>query len=151
VMPAGLRAAHLIAELGGGAIADGVVDCYPSPRPPHVINLKFTEIKRLLGIDISADEASRVLTALDFKVEPVAAGLKVTTPTHRVDIQEGPADVIEELARVAGYDRMPVTLLADPLPEQLGNPELDADEHVRDLLVSYGLQEFVTYALTSPS
>lgn len=148
---AGRRAAHLIAELGAGRLASGAIDCHPAPLPPRVIDLPLREVRRVLGITIAADEATRILAALDFQVELQGDALRVTTPTTRVDIQDGPADLIEELARIGGYDRLPSTLLADPLPAQLGNPELVAEEHVRDLLVGYGLQEFVTYALTSPA
>jgi len=60
--------------------------------------------------------------------------LRVTAPPHRLDIQEGPADLIEDLARLYGYDRLPATLLADRLPPQTGNPALEFEERVRDLL-----------------
>ncbi len=62
----------------------------------------------------------------------------------------GLADVMEEVARMYGYDRIPETRLADELPQQVGNPRLEWEEHVRDLLVSLGLQEIITYRMTSP-
>jgi phenylalanyl-tRNA synthetase beta chain len=74
----------------------------------------------------------------------------VTTPPHRRDIQEGPADLIEELVRIYGYDRLPATLLDEQLPEQHANRSLVLEERVRDLLVNAGLQEVITYALTTP-
>jgi phenylalanyl-tRNA synthetase beta chain len=151
VIPAGQRAARLLAEYAGGTVARGVVDCYPAPRPDHVIELKLSEVRRALGIDIPAEEATRILTALDFQVQFAGSNtLRVTAPNHRVDLQEGQADLIEELARIYGYDHLPATLLADPLPAQLGNESLNREEHVRDLLVGYGLQEFITYSLTTP-
>lgn len=149
---AGARAARLLAEHCGGTVATGCVDCYPAPRSPQVIDLKHREVTRLLGIPVPTGEVCRILTALDFGVEETGPdGVRVTVPTHRVDIQEGAADLIEELARVGGYDRLPATLLADPLPAQVGNPALAAEEAFRDLLVGYGLTEFITYALTSPA
>jgi phenylalanyl-tRNA synthetase beta chain len=75
----------------------------------------------------------------------------VTTPPHRLDIQVGRADLIEELARVHGYDRLPATLMADRLPEQRPNRALELEERVRDSLVNLGLQEVMTYALTEPA
>jgi len=148
--PAAARAARLLAELAGGAVASGIVDCYPAPRPPQTIELRLSEVKRSLGVDIAAAEATRILSALDFRVEGVDGILRVTAPANRVDIQEGPADLIEELARIHGYDRLPATPLADPLPAQLGNRELELEERVRDRLAGYGLQEFITYSLTLP-
>ncbi|MFL5330414.1 MAG: phenylalanine--tRNA ligase subunit beta [Gemmataceae bacterium] len=151
VRPAGLRAASLLAELAGGQVAPSMADCYPAPLPPQVIELPLAEVKRILGIEIEAAEATRVLSALDFEVATGRPGvLKVTAPTNRVDIQAGAADLIEELARVSGYDRLPATNLADPLPAQLGNRDLALEERVRDLLVGNGLQEFICYSLTTP-
>jgi phenylalanyl-tRNA synthetase beta chain len=71
-------------------------------------------------------------------------------PPHRLDIDQS-ADLMEELARVHGYDRLPATLLKDELPEQAGNRSLSLEERVRDLLVHAGLQEVITYSLTEPS
>lgn len=151
VIPAGKRAARLLSELAGGTVAAGIVDCYPAPLTNAVIELRLPEVRRLLGIDVPGAEASRILSALDFRVETKTKDvLQVQPPNHRVDIQHGPADLIEEIARIHGYDHLPATLLADPLPAQLGNKQLDREEHIRDLLVDYGLQEFITYALTAP-
>jgi phenylalanyl-tRNA synthetase beta chain len=74
----------------------------------------------------------------------------VTVPLHRLDIQSGTEDLIEEIGRIIGYDRLPATLLADSLPEQREDRELTIEERVRDTLVSTGLQEVMTYALTEP-
>jgi len=62
----------------------------------------------------------------------------------------GVADVLEEVARSYGYDRIPETRISDPLPPQIGNPIHEWEEHLRDLLVSLGIQEVVTYRMTSP-
>jgi phenylalanyl-tRNA synthetase beta chain len=128
--------------------------------PPQVIDLSAAEIRRVLGFDIPATEAVRVLTALQFQVEPDSsvpaegegaeeAAWVVTTPQTRLDIQAGAADLIEELARVCGYDKLPETHLAHELPEQRGNRSLELEEKVRDLLADQGLQECITYSLTS--
>jgi phenylalanyl-tRNA synthetase beta chain len=145
------RATKLLCDLGGGKLGAELVDCYPAPRPATIIDLKLSEVRRLLGIDIPANDVARILASLDFDVAVAGPGvLKVGAPWSRVDIQEGACDFIEEVGRVYGYDHLPATLLADPLPAQLGNVELAREERVRDLLVSYGLQEFITYSLTAP-
>jgi phenylalanyl-tRNA synthetase beta chain len=78
----------------------------------------------------------------------------VTVPDHRLDISAeatiGRADLVEEIARIYGYDRIPVTEIADELPPQRNNAALDFEERVRDLLVRVGLQEIITYRLTTP-
>jgi len=75
--------------------------------------------------------------------------LRVTTPPHRLDI-EGPHDLIEEIARIYGYDRLPTTEMADVLPPQRSNLALKQEEKTRDILVAAGLQEIMSYSLTSP-
>jgi phenylalanyl-tRNA synthetase beta chain len=79
--------------------------------------------------------------------------VRVTAPNHRLDIGTGvigQADVLEEIARIYGYERIPETMLAEVLPAPHVNRALVLEERVRDLLVSLGMQEVVTYSLTSP-
>lgn len=150
VKPAAERAAQLMARYTGGAVCADEVDCYPAPMPPATIELKLDDVRRLLGMDFSVSEAERILTALEFKVKRNGETLEATVPSHRLDIQVGPADLIEDLARIHGYDRLPATLLSAPLPEQRGNRLLTLEEHARDLLIEAGLQEAITYSLTTP-
>ncbi len=151
VMPAAERAADLMRQHGGAKVCKGIVDCYPAPLPPQVIMLRLSEVRRILGLDFPTANAVRILRSLEFAVEQEDPDvLRVTTPPHRRDIQEGPADLIEELARVSGYDRLPATLLADELPPQRTNTTLVLEERVRDHLVNAGLQEVITYSLTTP-
>ncbi|HUR55659.1 MAG TPA: phenylalanine--tRNA ligase subunit beta, partial [Gemmataceae bacterium] len=146
---AALRAAELFAKHAGGEVLAGMIDNYPAPVPPQVIELHRSEIARLLGFDVPAAEVERVLTALQFTLKPETYGWAVTTPPTRLDIQVGAADLIEELARVYGYDKLPESLLAVSLPEQKGNRSLELEEKVRDLLADQGLQECITYSLSS--
>ncbi len=151
VRPAAERAAELMRQFAGATVCKGIVDVYPAPLPPQVVELKMSEVRRVLGMELPAGEAARILRALDFKVEEQGPGvLRVTAPPHRLDIQEGAADLIEDLARLHGYDRLPATLLADRLPPQTGCPDLEYEERVKDLLVNLGLQETINYALTTP-
>src|SRR5262249_17307326 len=87
----------------------------------------------------------------EYKVEPTGPNTyNVTVPTHRLDVQEGAADLIEDIVRIYGYDRVPTTLLSEPLPKQQANEPIAFEEKVRDILVDCGLQEVVCYALTMP-
>ena len=151
VPPAALRAADLMRQFAAGIVCQGLVDCYPAPLPEQVIELQMAQVRRLLGMEFPVAEAMRILRTLEFKVETATDDrLIVTTPPHRLDIQVGPADLIEELARIQGYDRLPATLLADRLPRQQTNVPLVFEERLRDLLVQCGLQEVISYALTMP-
>jgi phenylalanyl-tRNA synthetase beta chain len=145
------RASELMRRYAGGTVAKGVVDVYPAPLPGRQIVLKMSEVRRILGVDLPIEECSRFLKALEFGVEVVGKeAIKATVPPHRLDIQEGPADLIEDIARLHGYDRLPATLLKDQLPPQENNEPLLFEEKVRDRLVALGLQEIITYSLTTP-
>lgn len=151
--PAARRAGELMRLLAGGTIARGMVDAYPRPARPVVIELTADEVERNLGLRFGLDEITCLLESLEFKCEvpPTASDrepIRVTVPDHRLDCAY-PADLIEEIARIYGYDRIPVTELADRLPPQRANRALELEEQVRDLLVACGLQEVVTYSLTS--
>ncbi len=151
VRPAAERAAELMRQYAGGTVARGLVDSYPAPRMPHLVELKMSQVRRLLGMDFPQAEAVRILEALEFDVTVIDGDtLRAVVPPHRLDVQEGPADLIEELVRVHGYDRLPETLLSGRLPRQRTNEPLVFEERVRDLLAGAGLQEVITYSLTTP-
>ncbi|HZV04034.1 MAG TPA: phenylalanine--tRNA ligase subunit beta [Gemmataceae bacterium] len=150
VKPAAERAAELMRQYGGATVCRGIVDVYPRPFPPKVVDLKMSEVRRILGMDMPRSECVRILRELEFQVEEIGAdALRATVPPHRIDVEEGAADVIEDLVRLYGYDKLPATLLADQLPPQRTNQPLVFEERVRDRLVALGLQEVITYALTT--
>ncbi|HSJ54710.1 MAG TPA: phenylalanine--tRNA ligase subunit beta [Anaerolineae bacterium] len=147
--PAVRRASELMRLLAGGTIAQGMVDNYPLPPRPAVIDLTAGEVERQLGIRFGLEEIRAYLERLEFVCEPLdGQTLRVVAPDHRLDCQL-PADLVEEVARIYGYDRIPVTDLADRLPPQRSNPALEREEAVRDALVGCGLQEIITYSLTN--
>jgi phenylalanyl-tRNA synthetase beta chain len=151
VRPAAERAAELMRRHAGATVCQGIVDVYPAPLATRILELKMSEVRRDLGMDLPLAECVKLLRALEFQVEPVGQdALRVTVPPHRLDIQEGPADLIEDLVRLHGYDKLPATLLADQLPPQSTTPPVPFEERVRDLLVNVGLQEVITYSLTTP-
>ena len=147
------RGLQFMAEWSGGKVAPGLVDAYPLQPKDSVVDITTGDVKRLLGIDLSIEKISELLTHLEFKCKTTKEGLRVTAPSHRLDIAEGVvgvADVLEEVARSYGFDNIPETRMADSLPPQVGNPIHEWEEHVRDILVSLGLQEIVSYRMTSP-
>jgi phenylalanyl-tRNA synthetase beta chain len=148
--PAAIRAAELFRRHAGGEVHAGMMDNYPTPPTQQVITLHRSEIARLLGFDIPTAEVEQVLTALQFQIKPETYGWSVTVPRTRLDIRAGAADLIEELARVYGYDKLPERLLPLELPEPRGNRDLELEDRVRELLADQGLQEAITYSLTSP-
>ena len=142
-----------MAEWAGGAVAPDLVDAYPLPPKDAVVEITVNDVKRWLGIDLTLEKTAELLKRLEFKCEVKGDKLQVTSPNHRMDIGEGVvgvADVLEEVARSYGYDNIPTTTMADALPPQVGNPVHEWEEHLRDLLVALGLQEVVSYRMTSP-
>ena len=142
-----------MAEWAGGAIAPDLVDAYPLPPKDAVVEITVNDVKRWLGIDLTLEKTAELLKRLEFKCKVKGDKLQVTSPNHRMDIGEGVvgvADVLEEVARSYGYDNIPTTTMADALPPQVGNPIHEWEEHLRDLLVALGLQEVVSYRMTSP-
>jgi len=148
------RGLQFMAQWSGGKVAPGLVDEYPLQPKDSVVDVTPQDAKRLLGIHLTVEKIAELLTHLEFKCEAVTENqLQVTAPSHRMDIGEGVvglADVLEEVARSYGYDNIPETRMSDSLPPQIGNPVHEWEEHLRDILVSLGVQEVVNYRLTSP-
>ncbi len=145
------RAFHLLTAHAGGTAAGPLVDVYPGPPPVRVIDLTRGEIERVLGVRLPDEEVVPVLEALQFTVKDTLWGWAVTVPPGRLDIQAGAADLIEEVARIGGYDRLPTRLLPFELPAPRVDRSAELEDAVRDALADAGLFEAVTYSLTSPA
>jgi phenylalanyl-tRNA synthetase beta chain len=149
-IPALRRATRLIIELAGGQAAKGIVDAYPGKQAPKPILLSKRELKRQLGVDFSLEQVKEALTSLGFDCQPAksASEVKVTAPYWRSDISLV-EDLVEEVARVIGYDQIPVTMPSGGVPRQNPAPILDFKQEVRRDLAGFGFQEVITYSLTS--
>ncbi|HVB75697.1 MAG TPA: phenylalanine--tRNA ligase subunit beta [Ktedonobacteraceae bacterium] len=165
------RAASLMREHAAGHVVPGMVDNYPVPQPTRVVYTTESDVRRILGMQITLPEIAAGLQRLDIVSEQVASlpapraemgsstfGLRVeqnepllscTAPWHRLDIQI-PADLAEEVARIIGYEKIDTTLMDDVLPPQRRNLGLETEEKIRDILVGCGLQETISYSLTTP-
>lgn len=143
------RAAELMRRLANGTVSEGIIDYYPNPPAAVEVVLKYEYARRLSGLDLSGEEMAALLRRLEFEVAVSADHLTAVAPDHRMDI-DGPHDLVEEICRVYGYDNIPSTILSDPLPPQRGNLTLEQEERIKDLLVRSGLQELITFRLTSP-
>ena len=149
--PIGLRrATQLFVELAGGRAAKGIVDVYPGKKDEIPIMLPRERIGRVLGIEFDTARVQAVLSSLGFGSERIGEtdDLSVTVPYWRTDIKL-PDDVIEEVARIIGYDEIPTTLLRSEIPEHAPAPLLNLKDVIRDLLSGCGMQEVINYSLTS--
>lgn len=143
------RAAALLVEHAGAKIV-GAVDVYPSPRPRPNVRLSFSDIPRVLGVEIPREESLDALSRLGFRYAESGDTLVVTPPAIRTDIAIA-EDIVEEVARIVGYDRIPVTIPDGPLPLHERHPLEILREQVRDRLIGFGLQETVSYSLIDPA
>lgn len=148
------RCLELMRQWSGGTVAQGLVDNYPLPPRDPVVEISSVDVQRWLGIKIELEQMAQILHSLEFEVVIDRDTIRARTPDHRLDIGSeivGKADLMEEIARIYGYDRIPETRLSDALPPQRGNPMLEKEENLRNLLVSQGLQEVITHRLTHPA
>lgn len=149
VLHAANRAAALIAKLAGGTVSESVFDVYPQPIPPKQIRFRPERCRALLGVEVSDAEAETFLGRLGIRVLRESADeWLVTAPSNRPDlaIEE---DIIEEVGRMYGYDRLPETLPSGVS----GAGKLSAQERlvrlVREQLTAQGMFEAIGNTLTS--
>ncbi len=142
------RAIQLLREHAGARYV-GTVDRYPHPRPPVEVRLPFTKFARHLGMDITRKEAVGALQGLGFAVSDAGESLVARPPVVRTDIAI-PEDIVEEVARIVGYDRLPTRVPDGPLPLVEAHPLQEFRERLRDALVGMGLQETLSYSLIDP-
>lgn len=154
-VPAMKRAAELMRRMGGGVISSGYVDEYPRPLKPVRIHFYTSEVQRLLGIVVPPSQIATILERLEFRVDlphnADAVGqyttMLIDVPSYRNDVTL-PADIVEEVARMVGYDLIPETLLQGGLPPQEVNRAREAAVQLRDTMVASGLDELLTYSVT---
>lgn len=140
---------RLLAELCGGTPAPGLLDLYPGRREPSRVSVRLARAATLLGYEPPRADARRALEAVGCRVVAAdAVGFEVEPPSWRVDL-EREADLVEEIGRHVGYDRIPTAAI--PLaPAGSGVPADADDERVRDRLASLGFHEALGYAMIGP-
>ena len=143
------RAARLLAEMGAAQVVDLVVDNYAAPVVEKTILLRPDRVRHVLDVDLTPAEITGLLASLHFEVQEDANGLMVTVPGHRPDIAIE-EDLIEEVARLHGYGRIPDTLPTGVMTSgSLPGTHLLARQ-VRSFLSRGGFYEVVTYSFHSP-
>jgi phenylalanyl-tRNA synthetase beta chain len=163
------RAIEMMRQISGGVIASGIIDTYLRKPADVIVDLSTDEVARILGFSLTTQQIKNLLESIGcvcelINVESITTGqsseassqpstIRVTIPDHRFDIGTGivgQADLIEELARLHGYHLIPETQMSDTIPPQRRNLSLLQEERARDTLVNAGLQEVITYRLTTP-
>ena len=161
------RATQLIAELAGGSICKGVVDVYPGQQPLTEIQLRPERVNFILGTTLDTSEMVQILSNLGFDVNTNGTGnyqtgeetlkkhpsknpLQVTVPTFRSDVARE-IDLIEEIARVYGYDNIPTTLPKGDIPVPAPNPSTEVRKRIKHFLLAAGMMEAINYSFCDPN
>ncbi len=149
-LPALKHATQLLAELGDGVVAKGIIDVYPGRLEQKPVLLSTGEVKRCLGVELNLEQIVDTLASLGFECQQTGSvsEVLVTAPYWRTDIHLA-VDLIEELARITGYNKIPTTMLSQPIPRQNPEPIIRLKREVSQLLAGFGFQEIITYSLTS--
>jgi len=154
------RVCRLVEDLGAGKVIGGIVDAYPQPALPVTVGVRVKRVNDVLGITLSTSEMKAIFERLEMTAELTddacyadpschdCAVLKVTPPTVRQDLLEE-VDFIEEVARLYGYDLLPVTI-----PKGSNRSTMSREESLRRLatqtLCALGANEIQTYSFVSP-
>ena len=153
VDPAGVeaasrRAAQLIVEIAGGQLAPGVIRQGEATPPPHEVQVRPGRVNALLGYDLSADRMVGLLDALGLSPKADGELIACTIPSHRLDLHRE-ADLVEEIARLHGYDAIP-TAQAMRVRVRPAQPSVEVRRLIGQVLVAHGYHETITFSFTAP-
>jgi phenylalanyl-tRNA synthetase beta chain len=143
-VPALERIAAMMAQIGAGRISGAAVDVYPSRREPRRLHLRRARLAALFGASVPDTDVERILRHLGLTVTPAPDGWDVTAPTVRVDLLRE-VDLIEEVGRHYGFDKLEATYPVATAPAPPPDPRVPRDRLVRRVLTAAGLSEAVTF------
>ncbi len=140
------RAAQLIAEIGNGRLVDGLIDEYPLPSSVSSILLSIAKTNKHLGTDLNQSEIAEFLRSVEFNVEIKDEDtLSVLPPSFRVDVSR-PEDLMEEVARLWGYNNIKTTFPKTSGMTNLPNQSIKIKSKIKDMMAGYGFSESITYS-----
>jgi phenylalanyl-tRNA synthetase beta chain len=143
------RACSLVEQIGAGEVVGGKIDIYPAPKKARKLKLKVKKARDFIGAqDITEEMIVKYLTSLEFKVE-VKEDLEITVPTFRDDVNVD-VDLIEEIARLYGYDKIPTDLMDTTFTQGGKNYRQKIRDMVKTNMAAQGLYEVLTYSFVSP-
>ena len=143
------RATQLMAQVGGGKAAGGIIDVYPGKKDRKPIAVSEGDVKRTLGMSVNEEGIRKSLESLGLHCTKGNKGtILVDVPWWRNDINIT-VDLVEEVARATGYENIPISMLSSPLPTGESVPAIAFRRNIQDILVGCGFQEIITYPLTS--
>ena len=144
------RAAGLIAELAGGKVAQGVIDSYPGKTERPGIAFRPERANQTIGINLDDSQLRDILVRLECDITEQADGSwLVIAPTYRIDL-EREIDLVEEIARVNGFDKIPATMPKAQIASDRPSPHQQLERFVRNGLVASGMNEIINFSFTAP-
>ncbi|MGL5754391.1 MAG: phenylalanine--tRNA ligase subunit beta [Paraclostridium sp.] len=144
------RAAQLIEELGCGTVLNGMIDNYPKKQEIQKIVVNPERINKLLGVNVAVDQFINILENLEFKCNLIASDkLELEVPSFRLDIEED-ADILEEIARIYGYDNIPAATLEGNATAGVKTDKQKFMDKIKSNAIAVGLNEILTYSFVSP-
>ncbi len=147
--PVFAAATNLYHELCGAQLASAVHDDFPNSLPPQAITFPLSDVERYLGLTLPTSEIIEILSALECTVEDKGDTLLITPPSFRPDLEIS-ADVIEEIARIYGYHRLPSEVMPTRIPlDYPSDVDFSLENKVKQFLAHLGWQELYTYSLVS--
>lgn len=143
------RACFLIEELGAGEVMSGTIDLYKNKLQPHTLKVSSSWVNKFLGTDISKEDMKEYLDRLDLSTSIEEDTLNINVPTFRCDmnIKE---DVAEEIARIYGYNNVPITNMKSVTEKSAKSEKQRLDDKLVEGLISSGLNQSISYSFTSP-
>ncbi len=136
-------------EVGGGEIARGRIDVHPRPFSSSIVVLDVDRTNRFLGTDLSSSAMEAVLGSIELQVEPIDSHrLRVRVPSFRPDLTRE-VDLAEEVARLVGYDRVPVTSPEASIEAAPADPHLSLRQEIKAVLQGAGFFEVLNYSFIS--
>jgi phenylalanyl-tRNA synthetase beta chain len=147
VLRAQERCVALICEVAGGTATEDSIDVYPEPIEPPAVSLRPERVKRLTGLDVTPEESRRILTSLGFAekgADDAKGALSFVAPTWRVDV-EREEDLVEEVARLTGYEKITTELPASNIAGEY-QPSERKRRALRRALTAFGFDEAISFS-----
>ena len=143
------RASQLLCEIAGAQLTPGGIDFRDGVQEPPTLTLRVGRTNDLLGLDLSRDDMIRLLTSIEIETQPQGDdAIQVVPPSFRVDL-EREVDLVEEIARLVGYNEIPVTLPMVPMSFPESDPERNLRKRLTSIMTSCGFHEAINYSFVA--
>jgi phenylalanyl-tRNA synthetase beta chain len=143
------RAAQLMKDICGATICKGIIDNYPAPVEMACVDVSIKQIHRLIGIEPDRNQIKALLSSIEFTVNDIDDDLiQVHVPSYRVDVKR-PQDIMEEVARLVGYNEIPIVTPKSPIQAEKPSRHLQYRNRIKEFMIGSGFSEAINYSFIS--